>query len=262
MNTAVPYFDPREIRGCSPADLLSLEAALNGSRIPESVRARLLSKGRKMAWFHPVSECCFPGILASTRDLHQQWRRSKSFPGIDFEDELPADALVLLSNGGYQWWWISCADGPDPTVYFYEHGGDADTFLSRGPFSIWTTDMDQWMRQEFEPFLPRVALIGEATFRRAISLTYDVLDLLSETQADAHPQWDLIRESYERLSGLLYQALLGEKAIVPVRSHALNSHACVEDRLPDLEPRTHIAAERLLALSAEVREAIRACGFR
>jgi hypothetical protein len=262
MKPAVPYFDPREIRGCSPADLITLEAALNGGRIPETVRAHLLAKGRKMAWFHPVSECYFPEILASTRDLHQRWRRSESFPGIGFEGELPSDAMVILSNEGYQWWWIRCADGPDPTVYFYEHGGDAETFLSRGPFSVWTADLDAWMRQDFERFLPCVAAVGEATFRRAISLVCDVLDMLSDAQPDAHPKWDLIGKRYERLSGLLYQALLGKKAIVPVRLDQLNSHASVEDLLPDLEPRTDIAPERLLALSEEVRAAIQACGFR
>jgi hypothetical protein len=262
MNPAVPFFDPREIRGCRPADLLSLEAALNGGHIPESVRAHLLSKGRKMAWFHPVSECSFPGILSSTRDLHQRWRKTTSFPGIAFEDELPSDAIVLLANGGYQWWWISCADGPDPTVYFYEHGGDANRFHAMGHFSAWAMDLDQWMQHEFELFLPCVVSVGEAAFRHVISLVCDVLGMFDEVQDGACPRWDVVRGNYERLSFLLYQALLGKKAIVPVRPHELNSLARVDHLLPDLAPRTDISPERLLALSEEVREAIRACGFR
>lgn len=262
MNPAVPFFGPREIRGCSPADLLSLEAAVNGGHIPDSVRAHLLSRGRKMAWFQPVSECFFPGILASTRDLHQRWRKTMSFPGVDFEDELPSDAIVLLANGGYQWWWISCADGPDPTVYFYEHGGDADRFHAMGPFSAWTVDLDRWMQQEFERFRPCVAAVGEAAFTNVISRVYDVLGLFHEAQDGVYPGWDAVRRNYERLSVLLYQALLGKKAVVPARSQELDSHARVDHLLHDLEPRTDISPQRLLARSEEVREAIRACGFR
>ncbi len=262
MNIAAAYFDPREIRGCSPADLLALEGELNGGRIPEAVRAHLLSKGRKMAWFHPLSECYFPDILEATRFLHLQWRKSRSFPGANFKDELPSDALVLVANGGYQWWWISCAEGPDPTVCCYEHDGDADTFQRVCSFSTWIMEWENWMKQEFERFLPGIATVGEANFRKAVQLTCDVLDLLAETQGDVHARWDMARKSYERLSGFLYQALLGKKAIVRVRAVDMDSHARVDHLLPSLEPRDDLAPARLLELSEQLREAIRACKFR
>jgi hypothetical protein len=262
MNTVATYFDPREIRGCSPADLLALEAELNGGRIPEAVRAHLLSKGRKMAWFHPLSQCYFPDTLEATRFLHAQWRKSKSFPGPDFKDELPSDALVLVAHGGYQWWWISCAEGPDPMVYYYEHDGEADSFQAISPFSSWTKEWENWMAQEFERFLPGITNAGEANFKKAVQLTYDMLDLFAETPADTQPHWDRARKNYERLSGFLYEALLGKKAIAPVSTVELDSHARVDHLLPNLEPREDLGPARLLALSEEVREAIRACKFR
>lgn len=254
-------FDPREFRGCSSKDLDEL-AAVTGSPIPLAVKTHLLVAGRRMAWFRPYSQFFFPALLEANEYLHAKWRKSSSFPGEDFTEELPADALVVAGNGGYEWWWVRSSEGDDPMVYYYEQDGDFTEFVPLKKYSEWIASIKEIMEEDFAKYKRVILKSGAENFKHAIGRVYDVLEFLVGIDPTQQPFWTMVKQNYERLSSYLYEAALGKEAVSPIRSYELDASARVDHLLPKLEPHPGLAPNILNDMAEKTRAAIAACGFR
>ena len=108
---------PDYIRGCSPQELVDLEARLN-LRLPDTYKQFLLTMGHQAGALFRGTDI-FYRHLAGLRGMAEELLRED-----ETSFELPDDAFVFAVHQGYQFMYFHTLSGTDddPAIYHYEEG--------------------------------------------------------------------------------------------------------------------------------------------